>query len=145
MTNQNLLLLLLVLGLLWWFFGAGAVAMDFNQLLMLVVFLIAIYFVYMLLTRNSIEALRNNVHYVQISEKIVGGYDPKELYINQGDVVVWTNVGTVDHDVMAMDEYFYSGTMMPTNQFSYKFLKKGRYDYYCTFHPDKMVGVIYVQ
>jgi plastocyanin/uncharacterized membrane protein YozB (DUF420 family) len=74
-------------------------------------------------------------------------FEPKELTINAGTIVEWTDVGG-RHTVEADDGSFTSDTLTAGGTFEHRFESPGVYRYYCTFHGDKhgqdMAGIITV-
>ena len=74
-------------------------------------------------------------------------FEPKELTINAGTIVEWTDVGG-RHTVEADDGSFKSDTLTAGGTFEHRFESPGVYPYYCTFHGDKhgqdMAGIITV-
>lgn len=85
-----------------------------------------------------------NVHYVRMVDSSPG-YDIPKLVISSGDVVVWTNVGDIEHTVTSIDEIFHSGYMKPGENFSVKFSTPGTYPYYCVLHKGWMNGTVIVK
>jgi plastocyanin len=74
-------------------------------------------------------------------------FEPKVLRVKVGTTVTWTNTdGT--HSAVADDENFSSPTLAKGKSFSFKFTKRGKYPYYCSFHGSKgggdMAGTIIV-
>ena len=96
------------------------------------------------------------IHHIKMFDSNPGYSHPK-LTINVGDIVVWTNIGEVEHTVTAatagsFDQgwmepsgEFHSGYMKPGQTFAIKFIKAGVYPYYCTEHKGWMQGIIIVQ
>jgi plastocyanin len=74
-------------------------------------------------------------------------FEPKELTIEPGTVVVWKDVAG-PHTVSADDGSFESPIMMEGQEFTRKFETEGRYPYFCTLHGsaggNEMAGVIIV-
>jgi len=98
-----------------------------------------------------------NVHHIRIFDSDPGYSHPK-LQINVGDVVVWTNIGELEHSVTAAKRVewklnekmdpgcnFNSGLMKPGQTFAIKFTGKGWYPYYCTQHEGWHQGEIHVE
>lgn len=146
LANRDIVLFVVVLLLLWFFFGRGVgFTGDFSQILGFIVIIIVIYLVFRFLTTGSVELFeQTNKHSVQITD-IPPGYSPAELIIKQGDTVRWRNGDNKDHTVTSGSFQFNSGIMKPGATFIHKFTRPGRYDYYCTLHPDRMAGVVYVE
>ena len=95
------------------------------------------------------------VHYIRMFDSDPGYSTPK-LVIKAGDVVIWTNVGEIEHTVTSakLDRYpqgimepsgeFNSGYMKPGMSFAIKFTQKGEFPYFCIPHKGWMQGVIIV-
>lgn len=72
-------------------------------------------------------------------------FDPKDITINLGDTVRWTNTVATFHDAVAFDETFRSPLFGRGGTYSFTFSRAGRFDYYCTPHLDiGMVGSVTV-
>lgn len=76
-------------------------------------------------------------------------FTPRELRIEPGDVVVWTNQGSRVHDVRSdVRGQFASGALNPGERFRHRFDREGYYFYHCTFHGARgsvgMSGVVIV-
>jgi plastocyanin len=61
-------------------------------------------------------------------------YSPSSLPVQEGDTVVWTNHGSVDHTVTADNGSFNSGSLSPGQSFSHTFTTAGVVAYHCLFH-----------
>lgn len=75
-------------------------------------------------------------------------YAPNPVKVKAGETVTWKNVDTSAHTVSSgtaskPTKDFDSKIMGPKKEFSFKFDKKGTYDYYCALHPT-MVGKVIV-
>ena len=79
---------------------------------------------------------------------IDNSFSPREVEIEAGGTVEWTNDGDAPHTVTADDGSFDSGTMDPGSSYSQTFDQSGRYQYYCQFHGSAggngMAGVVVV-
>jgi amicyanin len=69
-------------------------------------------------------------------------FTPKELTINKGDTVTWTNQDATIHNVVG--GVLQSKDLAKGQTFSYKFTDTGTYDYICGYHPS-MQGKIIVK
>ena len=69
-------------------------------------------------------------------------FDPAEIQIGIGDLVVWTNTDDRDHTVVCKDN-FKSGNLIKGDTFQHTFTKAGKFNYACSYHP-RMKGVIIV-
>lgn len=70
-------------------------------------------------------------------------FDPAELSIKVGDIVIWTNNDSRDHQIKADDASFESENLRPGAEFRQTFKSKGKFDYGCAYHP-RMRGRITV-
>jgi plastocyanin len=61
-------------------------------------------------------------------------FSPASLSVQQGDTVVWTNHGSVDHTVTSDNGSFNSGSLSPGQSFSHTFTSSGIVAYHCQFH-----------
>jgi len=69
-------------------------------------------------------------------------FTPKELTINKGDTVTWTNEDAAVHNVVG--GILHSKDLAKGQTFSYNFTDTGTYDYICGYHP-YMQGKIIVK
>jgi plastocyanin len=71
-----------------------------------------------------------------VQETAALAFDPASATVSSGGVVLWTNPGTVPHNVtFDANPEITSGTMSPGDRYEVRFTKAGRYSYHCTFHP----------
>lgn len=76
-------------------------------------------------------------------------YAPNPVKVQPGTKVTWTNADTAAHTVSSgdgkkKDGAFDSKIMGPKKEFSFKFEKKGNFNYYCELHPT-MTGKVTVK
>ncbi|MFN2389721.1 MAG: NosD domain-containing protein [Actinomycetota bacterium] len=75
-------------------------------------------------------------------------FSPREVRIDPGDRVVWTNETTNDHTVTSDERLFDSRRLEPGETFARTFRKEGYYFYHCKLHGAKdrvgMWGVVIV-
>jgi plastocyanin len=62
-------------------------------------------------------------------------FDPTATTAKAGDVIQWTNTGTVAHNVTFDDPTLTSPTMNGGDTWQVKITVPGTYTYHCTFHP----------
>ncbi len=105
---------------------------------------------------SDVDLTGANVHHIRMMDSDPG-YSHPYLRIKQGDTVIWTNVGEVEHTVTSakraewqyekMDPSgeFDSGLMKPGDTFAVKFTQKGWFPYHCTEHEGWMQGEIVVE
>jgi plastocyanin len=78
-----------------------------------------------------------------IQVKITGfAFNLKNITINKGDTVVWTNLDAMAHTVTGSN--FDSGNLNTNATFKYTFKTSGTFNYVCTYHP-RMTGVVIVK
>ena len=74
-------------------------------------------------------------------------FSPKSITIKAGSEVTW-EVKEGTHTIIADKGLFESQTLSAGQKFSYKFVKPGVYQYYCSFHGSKggheMAGTVRV-
>jgi len=67
------------------------------------------------------------------------------LTVAAGTTVTWTNHDDVPHTVVSDDKTTFRSKALDTgDQFSYTFMKPGKYSYFCSVHP-KMTAEVVVQ
>lgn len=62
-------------------------------------------------------------------------FDPTATTAKVGDVIQWTNTGSVAHNVTFADPTLTSGTLQQNNTWQVKITVPGTYAFHCTFHP----------
>ncbi|MGW2387423.1 cupredoxin domain-containing protein [Streptomyces sp. NPDC001658] len=69
--------------------------------------------------------------------------DGKQLVVEVGETVQWTNHDSAPHTVTTTKApvSFDSGTLEQGDSWSYTFTKVGTYEYYCAVHPDMVASV----
>jgi plastocyanin len=69
--------------------------------------------------------------------------DGKQLVVEVGQTVRWTNHDSAPHTVTTTKApvAFDSGTLQKGDSWSYTFTKAGTYEYYCAVHPDMVSSV----
>lgn len=70
-------------------------------------------------------------------------YDPRDLTVELGTTIVWTNIGELPHTVTDINGAFDSGLMLKDDVYERRFDELGTFDYFCTLHPN-MVGSVTV-
>ncbi|MEO9294099.1 MAG: cupredoxin domain-containing protein [Nitrososphaera sp.] len=76
-------------------------------------------------------------------------FSPNPLKVQPGTKVTWTNADSALHTVTSgkgatPDKMFDSKSLAPKKEFSFKFDKKGTFNYFCMLHPT-MVGKVVVE
>ncbi len=71
-------------------------------------------------------------------------FSPKNVTINAGDVVKWTNSDTKNHQVIANNGAFASGTIGAKKTYSHTFNTAGTFNYHDALHPS-LTGKIVVK
>jgi len=89
------------------------------------------------LTIAPAEAARHQVRIEQYA------YGPSSLNVTQGDTVTWTNLDSVEHDVVVTSgpESFRSPLLSMGESWSHTFTFPGSYSYICSLHPDMRAAV----
>jgi plastocyanin len=64
-------------------------------------------------------------------------FDPKDLTVAAGTMVIWHMTGSIPHTITASDGSFSSGNLEPGTSYSFTFAKPGTYLYYCEYHGTK--------
>jgi plastocyanin len=68
----------------------------------------------------------------------VAGFTPKNVTIQYGDTVTWTNKDTGNHQVLADNGAFTTSPVLAANQtYSYTFTKSGNFDYRDAFNTNR--------
>lgn len=62
-------------------------------------------------------------------------FEPAEVAIRAGETVRWENASDRDHQIVAEEQAFKSGTIKPGKTWSYTFPSPGTYRYHCALHP----------
>ena len=70
-------------------------------------------------------------------------FTPATLSIAVGDTVTWTNHDSAPHNVVISDGpvKFTSPTLNTGDTYTYTFTVAGKYDYYCSIHPDMQASI----
>jgi plastocyanin len=71
-------------------------------------------------------------------------YGPKEITVQPGTTIVWTNHDETPHTVTSKDKSFASKGMDTDDKFEHTFAGEGDFTYICTVHP-YMTGVVHVR
>ena len=66
------------------------------------------------------------------------------LTVRVGTSVTWTNGDDIPHTVVAKNAAFKSRVLDTGDQFTFKFVKAGQFEYFCSLHPH-MTGKIVVR
>ena len=70
-------------------------------------------------------------------------YAPKEITVEPGTKVVWTNRDGAPHTVTGADKSFASAGLDTGDKFEHTFTAEGDFNYICTVHPF-MTGIVHV-
>jgi len=72
----------------------------------------------------------------RVNVTISGGrFVPAVVAISAGQSVTWANADDVDHRLEADDGSFASGNIRPGRSFEHRFMRAGRFGYFCVLHP----------
>ena len=92
----------------------------------------------------GLVAVRSGTPATTVNETDTLKFVPASVNVKVGDIVGFTNGGTIPHNVT----FQYAGVASPTmnggNSFLVKFTSPGTYPYVCTFHISGMTGTITV-
>lgn len=88
-------------------------------------------------------AHESNVHYIKIFDSSPG-FSPPILNVNSKDVVIWKNIGELEHTVTCDNGTFDSGILKPGETYTMQFNIPGQYSYHCKLHKGWMKGLIIV-
>ena len=75
---------------------------------------------------------------------------PYKIAVRVNQTVIWTNDDNVAHNIISgtiddgHDGIFGSGLILPESSFGHKFVRKGKYNYYCVVHPWQS-GIVVVE
>ncbi|WP_315719233.1 MULTISPECIES: cupredoxin family copper-binding protein [unclassified Bradyrhizobium] len=70
-------------------------------------------------------------------------FAPAEVTVKVGDTVTWTNHDDIPHTVVSAGKYR-SKTLDTDDSFSFTFVSRGDYKYFCSLHPH-MTGMVKVE
>ena len=131
-----------------WALATNRFPEEYKQYILWLLVLIVLYHSYRFYMNYSIEGMesvgKSGVHHIKMFDSLPG-YDKPRLVIKPGNIVVWTNVGELEHSVTSDNELFNSGYLRPGDSFSMKFTQPGTYPYYCIDHKGWMMGVVIVK
>jgi plastocyanin len=69
-------------------------------------------------------------------------FTPKDLVIEQGDCVRWTNIHTIEHSAAGLKWEFNTGQLMPGGRSLITFDKPGEIAYWCAHHPPMQAKLV---
>ena len=70
-------------------------------------------------------------------------FTPKEITVQPGTTIVWTNKDETPHTIIASDGSFQSKAMDTDDRYEHTFASEGDFGYLCTLHP-YMTGIVHV-
>ena len=147
----NLFHVLIVAPLLW-ALATNKIPENYKQYIVWLAIAVVIFHLYRFFSTDK-EGMANtlgsnvfgsNVHQIKIFDSSPG-YDQPKIAVKKGDIIVWTNIGEVEHTVSADNEQFNSGYLKPGEHYSVKFDFPGEYYYSCMYHKGWMKGMVIVQ
>ena len=62
-------------------------------------------------------------------------FEPASVTIKAGETLGWQNASDRDHQIVADDKQFKSGTIKPGKTWSFTFQTAGTFRYHCALHP----------
>src|ERR1700751_2128086 len=71
-------------------------------------------------------------------------FGPKEITVQPGTKIVWTNHDQTPHTVTSNDKSFASKGLDTDDKYEHTFANEGDFTYLCTVHPF-MTGVVHVR
>ncbi len=71
-------------------------------------------------------------------------FAPANLTVKVGTTIKWRFDDVTNHQLLADNGAFATGTRASPGEFSFTFDKPGTYTYFCTIHPEQMRGKIEV-
>jgi plastocyanin len=92
----------------------------------------------------GLAAVRSGTAATTVKETDDLTFAPASVKVKVGDIVGFTNGGTVPHNVTFEYAGLASPTMKGGNSFLVKFTSPGTYPFICTFHISTMTGTITV-
>lgn len=100
---------------------------------------------------GGLDCAREDVHCIDIFDSSPG-YSRPVIEIKQNDIIIWKNIGELEHNITSTDSVtnmnpdglFNSGYLKPGQAFAIKFISPGTYYYYCSAHVGWMRGKIIV-
>ena len=127
---------------------------DYKMWVVYLALLVAVYHLYRLVNTWMFPAVTEGmtvenldgftVHPIKIFDSSPG-YEYPLLKIKKGEVVVWRNIGEVQHSVTSKQDEFNSGYMRPGETYAIQFNNAGTYYYYDMNYRGWMIGVIIVE
>lgn len=134
-----------------WALATNRFPEEYKQYILWLVVALVIFHAYRFFMNSNVEGMDSidghhgpHVHHIKMFDSLPG-YDKPRLVVKPGSIVVWTNVGEIEHSVVSDDEHFNSGVLRPGDSFSMKFDHAGTYPYYCMDHRGWMMGVVVVK
>jgi len=141
----NLAHILIVAPLLW-ALATNKFPEEYKKYILWLVVALVIFHFYKLYIQNNeyMESVKSNIHHIKIFDSYPG-YDHAKLVIKKGDIVIWKNIGEIEHTVTDNNGQFNSGLLKPNGTYSVKFDYPGNYHYHCMYHDGWMKGEIIVE
>jgi plastocyanin len=62
-------------------------------------------------------------------------FNPQQITVKAGTTVTWTNHDDIPHTVVSKTMLFKSNALDTDDKFSFTFAPPGRYEYFCSLHP----------
>ena len=131
-----------------WALATNRFPEEYKQYILWLVAALVVFHAYRFFANAHIEGMKSvsgpQVHHVKMFDSLPG-YDKPRLVVTPGSIVVWTNVGELEHTVTSDNDLFNSGVVRPGDSFSMKFTQSGTFPYYCLDHRGWMMGVVIVK
>lgn len=149
--------------------GIGKFPPKYNNVFIILAIIIILYHGYKLIDRyngnklikiislsegfeGTLDCTKENIHCVDVFDSHPGFSRPLiEIKIN--DIVIWKNIGEVEHNITSTDSehginpdgLFNSLYLKPGQGFAVQFIKSGTYNYYCVLNKGWMRGKIIIK
>jgi hypothetical protein len=162
----NIIHILFVAPLLY-LLGTNKFPEEYKKYLVYLAIIIIIYHSYSFYTRISQKKIKilsmegfggefdcahEDVHCIDIFDSSPG-YSRPIINIKQNDIIIWKNIGELEHNITSTDSIesinpdglFNSGYLKPGQSIAIKFISSGTYYYYCSLNVGWMRGQIIVE
>ncbi|MDX1653505.1 MAG: T9SS type A sorting domain-containing protein [Brumimicrobium sp.] len=95
---------------------------------------------------TGFTAFGQTTHNIDWSTQVGGS---ASITVNVGDQIIWTVTDNMTHDVISQDPNapvgFGSGDLTNGQTYSFTFTSTAVFTYFCSYHPNTMVGTITVE
>src|SRR5258708_531921 len=88
----------------------------------------------LVLSTSAFAAENTSINIVEPKDQSKWGFAPTTQRVQPGTWITWSNAGQDPPSVVAVDGSFDSGTLDPSEGFSWFFADAGTFEYTCTLH-----------